>query len=93
MTDVKQQKSQSSHSQELSKMRMECANQKEEQRQIFEQEKAQLQEELRALIAKSQEERNTFDKERIRKSHFCSCRSHSSSFGGLQMPTAPRHSP
>jgi len=67
MTDVRQQSSQSSHSQELSKMRMECANQKEEQRKIFEEEKTLLRDELTALIAKSQEERNAFDKERISK--------------------------
>lgn len=67
MTDVRQQTSQSTHTQELSKMRMECANQKEEQRQVFEEEKALLRAELSELIAKTQTERNTFDKERIRK--------------------------
>ncbi len=65
MTEVRQQASQSFHSEELSKMRMDCANQMEDQRVTFDEEKAALRAELNDVLVKTQAQRADLDQQII----------------------------
>lgn len=64
-TDVRQQAMQSSHSQELSNMRMECARKMEEQRTVFETEKSDLRRELSDVLDKLKAEYAAHEHDKI----------------------------
>eukprot|EP01032_Pedospumella_encystans_P029226 gene29226-33009_t len=64
-TDVRQQATQSSHSQELSNMRMECAHKMEDQRSVFEAEKSELRREISETLDKLKTEYAAHEHDKI----------------------------